>query len=167
MDPVSNPFSPGAGNPPPELAGRSELLEQARITLGRVKAGRFEQSLMLVGLRGVGKTVLLNRIRDLAVADGYYTAGEAGIAALDADSRLAVRAAARIYHAIGTRIRRRGCEVLDERARVSTLGKLGIFARAMLIPAGGSRPMQLDDSAQRALAAAERLLAESGISVQG
>ena len=71
MDPVSNPFSPGAGNPPPELAGRSELLEQARITLGRVKAGRFEQSLMLVGLRGVGKTVLLNRIRDLAVADGY------------------------------------------------------------------------------------------------
>jgi len=71
MDPVSNPFSPGAGNPPPELAGRSELLEQARITLGRVKAGRFEQSLMLVGLRGVGKTVLLNRIRDLAAADGY------------------------------------------------------------------------------------------------
>ena len=124
------------------------------------------------GLRPGGEPPDPRRVRRgvqtiLEGADGYYTAGEAGISGLDTDSRLAVRAAARIYHAIGTRIRRRGCEVLDERARVSTLGKLGIFARAMLIPAGGSRPMQLDDSAQRALAAAERLLAESGISVQG
>lgn len=71
MDPLQNPFSPGAGSPPPELAGRDDLLEQARITLGRVKAGRYEQSLMLVGLRGVGKTVLLNRIRGLAEAAGY------------------------------------------------------------------------------------------------
>lgn len=71
MDPLSNPFSPGAGSPPPELAGRDELLEQARITLGRVRAGRFEQSVMLVGLRGVGKTVLLNRIREMAEAQGY------------------------------------------------------------------------------------------------
>jgi hypothetical protein len=71
MDPLRNPFSPGAGNPPPELAGRDELLEQARITLGRVKAGRFEQGLILVGLRGVGKTVLLNKIRELAERDGY------------------------------------------------------------------------------------------------
>ena len=124
------------------------------------------------GLRPGGEPPDPRRVRRgvqtiLEVADGYYTAGEAGISGLDTDSRLAVRAAARIYHAIGTRIRRRGCEVLDERARVSTLGKLGIFARAMLIPAGGSRPMQLDDSAQRALAAAERLLAEYGISFQG
>ena len=71
MDPLANPFSPGAGSPPPELAGRDELLEQARITLGRVKAGRFEQSVMLVGLRGVGKTVLLNRIREIAEEQGY------------------------------------------------------------------------------------------------
>ena len=73
MDPLKNPFSPGAGNPPPELAGRDELLEQARIMLGRIKNGRYEQSLMLVGLRGVGKTVLLNRIRELAEAQGYGT----------------------------------------------------------------------------------------------
>lgn len=73
MDPLQNPFSPGAGNPPPELAGRDELLKQARIMLGRTKKGRFEQSLMLVGLRGVGKTVLLNRIQDLAMAEGYAT----------------------------------------------------------------------------------------------
>lgn len=74
MDPHRNPFSPGAGSPPPELAGRDELLTQARTTLVRTKAGKFEQSLMLVGLRGVGKTVLLNRVRDLAVADGYGVA---------------------------------------------------------------------------------------------
>jgi type II secretory pathway predicted ATPase ExeA len=71
MDPLNNPFSPGAGSPPPELAGRDELLEQARITLGRIKAGRYEPSLMLVGLRGVGKTVLLNRIRELAEKEHY------------------------------------------------------------------------------------------------
>jgi phytoene synthase len=103
----------------------------------------------------------------LEAADGHYTAGEAGISGLDTDSRLAVRAAARIYAAIGTRIRRRGFEVLDKRARVSMLAKLGIFAQVMFIPAGGNRPMQLDDSARRALAATEQLLAESGVSVQG
>ncbi|OIO09363.1 MAG: AAA family ATPase [Elusimicrobia bacterium CG1_02_63_36] len=74
MDPLRNPFSPGAGNPPPELAGRDELLEQARITLGRVIRGRYEQSLMLVGLRGVGKTVLLNRIREIAEGMKYQIA---------------------------------------------------------------------------------------------
>jgi phytoene synthase len=111
-------------------------------------------------VRGGVKTIL-------KVADGYYAAGEAGISGLDTDSRLAVRAAARIYAAIGTRIRRRGFEVLDKRARVSMLAKLGIFAQVMFIPAGGNRPMQLDDSARRALAATEQLLAESGVSVQG
>lgn len=71
MDALNNPFSPGAGNPPPELAGRDELIEQARVMLGRVRSGRYEQSMMLVGLRGVGKTVLLNEIRKLAEAAGY------------------------------------------------------------------------------------------------
>ena len=99
----------------------------------------------------------------LEVADGYYAAGEAGIGGLDPDSRLAVRAAARIYHAIGTRIRRRDWQVLDERARVSTLGKLGLFAGAMLMPAGGRR-RQYDDTARRALAAAAALLEEHGVS---
>jgi hypothetical protein len=68
---MQNPFSPGAGSPPPELAGRAPLLEHARITLGRVKAGRSERSFLLVGLRGVGKTVLLNKIRELAVEFDY------------------------------------------------------------------------------------------------
>jgi type II secretory pathway predicted ATPase ExeA len=62
MDPKDNPFSPGAGAQPPALAGRSALLEQSAIALARLKAGRHDRSLMIVGLRGVGKTVLLNRI---------------------------------------------------------------------------------------------------------
>jgi hypothetical protein len=59
MDPIKNPYSPGAGSPPPEMVGRDPILEQARILLGRIKAKRPEKSLMLTGLRGVGKTVLL------------------------------------------------------------------------------------------------------------
>lgn len=73
MDPLRNPFAPGAGSPPPELAGRAPLLEQARITLGRVKAGRPERGLLVIGLRGVGKTVLLNEIRKLADRLDYRT----------------------------------------------------------------------------------------------
>ena len=71
MDPIKNPFSPGAGSPPPELAGRSDILEQTRILLGRVKAKRPEKSLLLTGLRGVGKTVLLNEMERIAQHDGY------------------------------------------------------------------------------------------------
>lgn len=73
MDPLKNPFAPGAGSPPPELAGRGRLLEQARITLGRIKAGRPERSLLIIGLRGVGKTVLLNEFRRLAEEFDYKT----------------------------------------------------------------------------------------------
>ena len=73
MDKIRNPFSPGAGSPPPELAGRNALLEQAEVLLGRVKAKRPEKSLLLTGLRGVGKTVLLNEIERMAKRDGYRT----------------------------------------------------------------------------------------------
>ena len=73
MDPITNPFSPGAGAPPPELVGRDPLLEQARILLGRVKQKRPEKSLLLTGLRGVGKTVLLNEIERMAKKDGYQS----------------------------------------------------------------------------------------------
>jgi Cdc6-like AAA superfamily ATPase len=70
MDPLENPFSPGAGSPPPELVGRDAILKQARIALHRLRAGRPAKSMILVGLRGVGKTVLLNRIRSIAEEDG-------------------------------------------------------------------------------------------------
>lgn len=71
MDPFHNPFSPGAGSPPPELAGRRQILDQARIALARIKAGRSEKSLLMVGLRGVGKTVLLNEMRKIALGTDY------------------------------------------------------------------------------------------------
>jgi AAA ATPase domain len=73
MDKIRNPFSPGAGSPPPELAGRDSILEQARVLLGRILAKRPEKSLLLTGLRGVGKTVLLNEIDRIAQTAGYRT----------------------------------------------------------------------------------------------
>ena len=73
MDPVRNPFAPGAGTPPPELAGRDELLETVRIAIERVRRGLPTKSVLLVGLRGVGKTVLLDRMRDDAEAAGIHT----------------------------------------------------------------------------------------------
>lgn len=73
MDKIRNPFSPGAGSPPPELAGRDSILEQARVLLGRILAKRPEKSLLLTGLRGVGKTVLLNEIDRVAQSAGYRT----------------------------------------------------------------------------------------------
>ncbi len=72
MDAAKNPFAPGAGTQPPELTGRTVNLERARIALERIKAGRPERSSLLIGLRGVGKTVLLNRIYEMAVRSGYH-----------------------------------------------------------------------------------------------
>ncbi len=73
MDAVRNPYSPGAGTPPPELAGRERLREQVRIALARLRAGRSAKSVLMVGLRGVGKTVLLDQLMRDAEADGICT----------------------------------------------------------------------------------------------
>jgi hypothetical protein len=67
MDPVRNPYAPGAGQRPPELAGRDRELEQFDVVLERISRGRPERSLVLTGLRGVGKTVLLNALRSQAI----------------------------------------------------------------------------------------------------
>ena len=72
MDPIRNPYAPGAGTPPPELAGRDELRETVRVALARVRLGRPAKSVLMVGLRGVGKTVLLDRIREEAEAAGIH-----------------------------------------------------------------------------------------------
>lgn len=73
MDPVTNPYTPGAGTPPPELAGRDELRETVRVATERTRAGRAAKSVLLVGLRGVGKTVLRDRTREDAEAAGMQT----------------------------------------------------------------------------------------------
>jgi len=71
MDPRRNPYAPRAGTPPPELAGRNDIIERAAIALHRIANGRAAQSLILYGLRGVGKTVLLSRMRLDAEQEGY------------------------------------------------------------------------------------------------
>ncbi len=73
MDPIRNPYAPGAGQRPPELAGRDRELKQFEVTIERVAAGRPDRSMVLSGLRGVGKTVLLNALRSQAVNRAWGT----------------------------------------------------------------------------------------------
>ena len=73
MDPITNPFAPGAGTPPPELAGRDGLREVVRVSLERVRRGLPTKSILMVGLRGVGKTVLLDRMRGDAEGAGIHS----------------------------------------------------------------------------------------------
>lgn len=73
MNPILNPYAPGAGSPPPELAGRSAVRERVRVCIERLRHGRQTKSLMLVGLRGVGKTVLLDQMRNDAEKSGIHT----------------------------------------------------------------------------------------------
>jgi AAA ATPase domain len=71
MDPIRNPFAPGAGQRPPELAGRDKEVQAFEVVLERVSRGRPERSLVLTGLRGVGKTVLLGELRSMAMRHGW------------------------------------------------------------------------------------------------
>ena len=73
MDPIRNPYAPGAGTPPPELAGRDAFLDKVRVALARIRAGRPARSVLMVGLRGVGKTVLLDQLRREAEGEGIQT----------------------------------------------------------------------------------------------
>ena len=73
MNPILNPYAPGAGSPPPELAGRSVVRERVRVCIERLRHGRQTKSLMMVGLRGVGKTVLLDQMRNDAEKSGIHT----------------------------------------------------------------------------------------------
>ena len=73
MSPLDNPFAPGAGTPPPELAGRDELLDAIHIATERTRRRNSARSVLLLGLRGVGKTVLLDRVHDAAQGAGLAT----------------------------------------------------------------------------------------------
>src|SRR5688572_16919816 len=70
-DPVANPYAPGAGTPPPALVGRDDLIAAAEVSLRRLVAARSSQHLLLAGLRGVGKTVLLTKLAAVAEHVGY------------------------------------------------------------------------------------------------
>src|SRR4051812_32340583 len=71
-DPVANPFAPGAGTPPPALVGRDRELQDARIALERVRGKRSAQHLLVHGLRGVGKTVLLRAVSGIGEQQRFH-----------------------------------------------------------------------------------------------
>lgn len=73
MDPIKNPFAPGAGHPPPALVGRDAIFNAANVVLARVKDGKAAKNHLLLGLRGVGKTVLLNKIQSISDTMGYQS----------------------------------------------------------------------------------------------
>jgi hypothetical protein len=123
MDPRTNPYSPGAGTLPPELAGRDEIIEQVEIQLDRCRNGLSYRSFLMVGLRGVGKTVLLNHLALEAEANGFV------VVAIETPER-------RSLPALIIPTLRSALLKLDRVALAGNLGKkalktLGSFIRAM------------------------------------
>ncbi|MCI2264382.1 ATP-binding protein [Sediminivirga luteola] len=119
MDPIRNPYAPGAGQRPPELAGRDTELGLFGVVLERIARGRPERSLVLTGLRGVGKTVLLNSLRSSAVRAGWGT----GKIEARPDSELRRPLSSALHQAI------RELGVRDDEARTHVLGVLKAFAQ--------------------------------------
>ena len=119
MDPIRNPYAPGAGQRPPELAGRDAELTAFDVVLERVARGRSERSIVLTGLRGVGKTVLLNALRGAAVRAGW------GTGKLEARPELSLRQP--LSAALHVAIRELGRSNPDDTAHV--LGILKSFAQ--------------------------------------
>lgn len=101
--------------------------------------------------------------RVLDMADNHYAAGEIGIAALDCDVRLAVRAASRIYQAIGKKIRKRKFQVLDQRTRISAFAKLFLFTQSALRFPRKKQSVNVNHAISDALFHAEKLLIEHGV----
>ena len=125
MDPIRNPYAPGAGTQPPELAGRHAILESAQIALERTRIGRSAKSFMLVGLRGVGKTVLLSLIREQAEKSGIYVLS---IEAPESQSLPSILAP-RLYTALLKLSRRSAAKELAQRA----LRGLAGFVKALKV----------------------------------
>lgn len=119
MDPVGNPFAPGAGTPPPELAGRDDMREQVRIALERTRRGLPVRSVLMVGLRGVGKTVLLDRMRDDAEGAGIHTMRVEAPEERSLPALLARNCVRRSSDSRGTKGRRRPARKPCGRSRVS------------------------------------------------
>jgi hypothetical protein len=136
VDPIRNPYAPGAGQRPPELAGRDRELRQFEVTLERVAAGRPERSMVLSGLRGVGKTVLLNALRSLAVTRAWGT----GKIEARTDASLRLQLAQAVHAAVReVAHRHRDPERVD-----AVAGVLKSFAlRTRVDERKGSRPVAL------------------------
>ena len=139
MDRIENPYQPGAGARPPALIGRDDLIDGFGVTLRRTLSGGSGKSCMLVGLRGVGKTVLLNRFAEIADAEGvkvgFVEASESG----DFRVRLAVRLRRILLEWKNSRIRR---------AVTTALGVLKSFT--LRLPEGASISIGMDPLVGRA-----------------
>jgi len=109
MKATLNPYNPGAGAPPPELAGRDDLLEQARVAVARAKAGRPARCALMLGLRGVGKTVLLNAFEAIAEDENCQTA----LIEIDPAKPLAQQLAPKLQHVLHRldRMKRAGADL--------------------------------------------------------
>ncbi|MEQ1817903.1 MAG: ATP-binding protein [Terricaulis sp.] len=109
MKATHNPYNPGAGVPPPELAGRDNLVEIARVAVARAKGGRPAKSAIMLGLRGVGKTVLLNAFEAIAEEEGCQTA----LLEIDPGTPLAQQLAPQLQHILHRldRVKKAGNEV--------------------------------------------------------
>lgn len=128
MDPRHNPFAPGAGTQPPELSGREGVLDDAKVALARAKDGRPAKSMLLLGLRGVGKTVLLNRIAELADEAGFLSI----ILEAPEDRRLAELVVPPLRSALFQMSRTEQARTMARRA----LGALRAFAKAFKVSVG-------------------------------
>src|SRR5690606_25308013 len=128
MDQTTNPFAPGAGTQPPELAGRDQIIESATIALRRIMAGRPAKSQLLLGLRGVGKTVLLNRIAELAGSEGYQEV----VLEAPEDQRLAAMLVPELRKLLFRLSRKQQAKDLALRA----LGVLRAFAKTFKVKVG-------------------------------
>ncbi|MEZ5994255.1 MAG: ATP-binding protein [Hyphomonadaceae bacterium] len=128
MKSAHNPYNPGAGTPPPELAGRDPLIEQARIAIERVKAGRPSKSFVMLGLRGVGKTVLLNEFEQQAESFACQTA----MIETDPDKTLAAQLAPQLHRILLRldRIKKAGADLNN------AFGVLRAFAGAFKVQLG-------------------------------
>lgn len=122
MKATLNPYNPGAGVPPPELAGRDELIEQARVAVVRVKAGRAAKSAIMLGLRGVGKTVMLNAVEAIAEEEGCQTA----LIEIDPDKPLAQQLAPQLQHILHRldRIKKAGADLQKAFASLRAFGAM-------------------------------------------
>ncbi len=135
MDPVRNPYAPGAGQRPPELAGRDKELDAFEVVLERSSRGRPERSLVLTGLRGVGKTVLLNALRSTAVRRGWGT----GKLEARPDTPLRRPLAAAVHQAV------RELSVRDRDQAEEVLGVVKAFALRASDPPAGKGAARLRD----------------------
>jgi hypothetical protein len=121
MDPVRNPYAPGAGQRPPELAGRDTELSAFDVVLERIAHGRPERSLVLTGLRGVGKTVLLNQLRSAAISRGW------GTGKIEARPEQSLRRP--VSSALHMALRELGPRHRDQESITEVLGVLKAFAQ--------------------------------------